>query len=180
MPCYCVRGYTLIEVLVAMLLLAAGGLGAAATHMAGMRLRQHTALAAEALALGASLAARIRVNPAGASGPAGAYLNFDYDSASGVPPAPARQCFSAADCSPAELAAFDLFETALTIERNFPGGRIVLCRDAVVWNPAQAALDWDCTGGADAALVVKLGWRARALPAPAAAALPFISLVVAG
>ncbi|MFC5510501.1 type IV pilus modification protein PilV [Massilia jejuensis] len=178
----CLGGYTLVEVLVAMAVLALGVVGAAATQVASARLRQHAALESEAVQLAASLGARMRVNAAqmalaDASNP---YLRFAYDAAAGAPPAPPRQCFGAA-CNPAQLAAFDLYETARIVHGAFPGGRIAICRDAGVWNAALQAIEWACSGGAHAPVVVKLGWRRPARPGqPASEATPFVAMVVAG
>jgi type IV pilus assembly protein PilV len=171
-------GFTLIEVLVAMFVLALGVVGAAGTQVSAARLRQQAALESEAVQLAASLGARMRVNAAqmalaDASNP---YLQFRYDALDGDPVAPPAQCFGAAACDPAQLAAFDLYEAARLVQGAFPGGRIAVCRDGSGWNAALQAFEWTCAGGAGAPVVVKLGWRA---PGSTGAA-PFVALVVAG
>ena len=176
-------GFTLIEVLVAMFVLALGVVGAASTQVASARLRQQAALESEAVQLAASLGARMRVNAAqmALADGANSYLQFDYDAAAGEPAAPPLQCFGSADCDPAQLAAYDLFEVARNVHAAFPGGRIAVCRDSGGWNAALQAFEWACSGGADAPVVVKLGWRlpARAgMPAPQA--MPLVTMVVAG
>lgn len=176
-------GFTLIEVLVAMFVLALGVLGAAATQATSARLRQQAALESEAVTLAASLAARMRVNAAQMALPDGAnpYLGLDYDAAAGAPAEPPVQCFGAAACDSAQLAQFDLHELARGVHDAFPGGRIVVCRDALIGSGgAGAALDWPCTGGGSAPLVVKIGWRRQAAGAAPRAATPFVAMVVAG
>jgi type IV pilus assembly protein PilV len=59
------------------------------------------------------------------------------------------------------MAAFDLDEVRAAIHRDFPGGRILVCRDSAVWQAARKALVWECAGGAGAPLGIKIGWRAR-------------------
>jgi type IV pilus assembly protein PilV len=174
-----IKGFTLIEVLVAMFVLALGVAGAASTQLSSARLRQQAALASEAVQLAASLGARMRVNTAQMALPdaANPYLGFDYDAGGGEPDAPPVQCFSVADCNPAQIAAFDLYDAARIVHSAFPGGRIVVCRDDGGWNAALQSFEWTCSGGAGAPVVVKLGWRT---PDAAADAPPVIAMVVAG
>ena len=177
------RGFTLVEVLVAMFVLAVGAVGAAATHSTVARLREQAALESEAVQLAASLAARMGANPVQMALPdaANPYLQLDYDADDGDPDAPPLQCFGTADCSAANLAAFDLYETARLVRDAFPGGRITVCRDAAVWNAAEQMADWHCAGSASAPVVIKLGWRLRAGPGqPTTDALAFVTMVVPG
>jgi type IV pilus assembly protein PilV len=171
------RGFTLPETLVAMFVLALGVAGAAATQVSSARLREQAALESEAVQLAASLGARMRVNAHQMALPdaANPYLHFDYDAAGGEPAAPPRYCFGTADCDPAAIAAFDLYDTARIVHGAFPGGRIAVCRDGGV-TPS-----WSCTGGSGAPIVVKLGWRTPARGAEAAPeAIAFVTMVVAG
>lgn len=179
-------GFTLVEVLVAMFVLAVGAVGAATTQSFVARLREQAALESEAVQLAASLAARMHANPAQMALPdaANPYLQLDYDAAAGDPVAPPAQCFGATDCDSAGMARFDLYETQRLLHAAFPGGRIAVCRDSTVWNAALQAPDWECVSSPSAPIVIKLGWRLRAeagrpaLEAPAAAA--FVTLVVPG
>lgn len=174
-------GFTLIEVLVAMFVLALGVIGMAATQATSARLRQQAALESEAVALAASLAARMRVNRAQLALPdlANPYL-FDYDGASGPPADPPLQCFGAAGCDSAQLARFDVHELARGVHDAFPGGRILVCLDASAAG-AGSAPAWPCTGGSGAPLVVKIGWRRPGTSAAAASEpSPFVVMVVSG
>jgi type IV pilus assembly protein PilV len=168
-------GFTLLEVLVAMFVLAVGVLGAASTQATSARLRQQAALASDAVALASSLAARMRVNPAQMALADGAnpYLQLDYDAADGAPSEPPVQCFGAATCDPAQMAQFDLHELERSVYEAFPGGRIAVCRDG---SGGGGALAWTCAGGGNAPIVVKIGWRSRT----SAGATPFVAMVVSG
>ena len=171
-------GFTLVETLVAMFVLALGVVGAAATQVSSARLREQAALESEAVQLAASLGARMRVNVHQMALPdaANPYLNFEYDAADGEPVAPPQQCFGPADCDPAGMAAFDLYDTARIVHGAFPGGRIAVCRD-----DGGATSNWSCVGGSVAPVVVKLGWRTRGRGGgPAPDATPFVTMVVAG
>ncbi len=166
------HGFTLVETLVALAVLALGVAGVATTQVASARLHQHAALASEAVQLAASLGARMRVNASQMALPdaANPYLDFAYDAANGEPDPPPLHCFGGASCDPAGLAAFDLYETTRIVHAAFPGGRIAVCRDGGL------VPGWDCTGAGGAPVVVKLGWRIPAAPE----AVPFVTLVVAG
>ncbi|MGI4717610.1 MAG: type IV pilus modification protein PilV [Janthinobacterium lividum] len=156
----CGRGFTLVEVLVALFVLAVGIVGAGAVQLTAERTRQQASLRSEAAQLAASLAARMRVNPAIATLPdaGNPYLSFSHDAAGSLPAAPAR-CFGDAACSPAALAQFDLHEVRQALHAHFPHGRAVVCRDASPWDAATQAYRWQCDGDAAALPVVKLGWQ---------------------
>lgn len=177
------HGYTLIEVLAALFVLAVGIAGAAAAQLTALRTRHATELASAGVQLAASLAERMRANPAQLQGgdAANAYLglHYDADADAGAPQPPAVLCYAGASCSSAQLATFDLFEVRQALFEHFPGARIAVCRDRQAWDAARRALAWDCAGGAGAPIVVKLGWRDRGAGASASFA-PAIAVVVAG
>jgi type IV pilus assembly protein PilV len=154
-------GFTLIEVLVALFVLAIGIVGAGAAQLAAERTRQQSALMSDAAQLAASLAARMQANAPAARMPdaSNPYLSLDYDARSDGPPgAAARACFGATLCDPHQLAEFDLHEMRQAVHARFPGGRIAACRDGAPWDDSQRRYRWSCTGDAGAPVVVKLGW----------------------
>lgn len=164
-------GFTLVEVLVALLVLAVGIAGAAAAQVAATRTRHDTMLMASAVQLAASLAERIRANPSAD------YARFDYHA--GRDGAPASVPFCEGQCDRARLAEADLAEVRAALHADFPGGRALVCRDARVWDDARQALGWDCTSGTDAPLVIKLGWRMRRADGSAMDDGPALAMVVA-
>jgi type IV pilus assembly protein PilV len=172
----CSAGFTLAEVLAAMLVVALGVAGAATLHTRALRAGREAARLSAATRLAAALSERMRANPAAMALPDAdnPYLQLDYDAAAGAPP-PAGACYADADCTPDALAAFDRFETAQAVAAQLPGGRVRVCRDAAA--PAAAGLlPWACDGQAGAPLAIKLGWRA----AGAADAPSVLLLVGAG
>lgn len=174
-----VRGFTLVEVLVALLLLAVGVLGAAGAQLVAHRTQHHTGLMGSAVQLAGTLAERMRANGgnAGADGE-NPYLQLQYDAqAEGAPKPPQQLCYAASACSPAQVAAFDAYEVRRALHDNFPGGRVLVCRDAVVWDAGARALAWPCSGGPAAPLVIKLGWLVRG--AKPEASPPALAVVVA-
>ena len=156
-------GFTLLEVLVALIVLSMGVIGAAGSQLSSLRVRHGAALTSTAVQLGTSLAERMRANAGLTQGfdAANPYLRLDYDGSRGAPSAPPALCYANSVCDAAQLAQFDLYEVMHAVHARFPGGRITLCRDNVVWDSAGAALAWPCAGGASAPLVIKIGWRAR-------------------
>ncbi|HEU4851129.1 MAG TPA: type IV pilus modification protein PilV [Telluria sp.] len=151
-------GYSLVEVLVAMFVLAVGVLGAAATQAVSMRMRHDSGLMSSAVRLAATLGERMRANPTAAE----AYL-FEFDAGAGAALAkPPAACFNGTSCTPGQLAAFDIHDMSQTLASSFPGGRIRVCRDLQSWDAGRQSLQWDCTSGAGAPVVVKIGWRERA------------------
>jgi len=154
-------GFTLIEVLVALFVLAVGIVGAGAAQLAAQRTRQQAALTSEAAQLAASLAARMQANGALSTLPTGAnpYLDLAYDAQLDGPPAGGASCFGAASCDPLRLAAFDLHETRLALHGRFPGGRIAVCRDAAPWDAARSRYRWACSDNAGAPVAIKIGWH---------------------
>jgi type IV pilus assembly protein PilV len=55
-----------------------------------------------------------------------------------------------------------------------------VCRDFAPWDGAAGSLSWRCEGGAGAPVVIKLGWRARAMPGSAAPFVPAVAIVAGG
>ena len=170
-------GFTLVEVLVALFVVALGVAGAAAVQAVAVRAAGEAGRLADGMRLASSLAERMRANPAAMALPddANPYLQFDAE-AGGALPAASASCYGAAGCGPAELANLDLIETAAQLASRFPGGHIRVCHDAQEPD-ASGLLAWTCTGGADAPIAIKLGWRDRqAVPEAAPAPAVFLTL----
>jgi type IV pilus assembly protein PilV len=164
-------GFTLVEVLVAMFVVALGIAGAAALQALAVRSARDAAHLSDGIRLARSLAERMRANPHALALPDAdnPYLQLDYDAGSGAPTASAP-CYADAVCDADELARFDLYEVSEALAAGLPGGRIRVCRDA--GPPA-----WSCDAADGAPLVVKVGWRVPGDPATAA---PKVMLPLAG
>lgn len=160
-------GFTLIEVLVALLVLALGALGAGATMLNARRAGQQSMLASHAVHLASRASESMRANAPAMAAPDAynPYLQLDYDALADGPPAPASapDC-SAASCDSAALAAADLAAWRGELFEHYRQGRMKICRDSAWWDPLAAALRWECDGAASAPVVVKIGWRQRAAP----------------
>jgi type IV pilus assembly protein PilV len=169
-----------VEVLVALFVLAVGIVGASATQVLAQRSRHGAALAAEAARLAAGMAGRMRANPVAMAAADGAnpYL-FEHDAAAEAGPSWLAPCLGSANCTPLQMAQFDIDETLEALHTRFPRGRIVVCRDMAAWDAAAGALAWNCASAPGAPVVIKLGWRDNGGDA-ADAAVPKLAVVVPG
>jgi type IV pilus assembly protein PilV len=157
-------GFTLIEVLVAVFVLAVGILGASATQLAALRMRHQSGLMSHGMQLTSALADSMRANlePMRAGDAANPYLQLQYDAATdGVPLPAGPQCTPGAGCNATQLAEAELYQLKLALHAGFPGGRVRVCRDSQVWDAGRRALRWACEGGGAAPIVIKLGWRGK-------------------
>lgn len=149
-------GFSLLEVLVAVLVLALGVLGGSAMQLTAMRARHESLLLSGALHMASGMADRMRAN-AGQIG--SAYLTLDYDAAAEpTPAAPAQLCWDGG-CDNAQLALADMYELKQQVGASLPSGRARICRDAAVWQ--AGGLRWACADGPGAPVVVKIGWRGK-------------------
>lgn len=154
-------GFSLVEVMVSILVLAVGVIGAAGMQLTARRTSQQAIFHTHGLLLAAEMADAVRVSERrmAESVP---YLGLDYRSEDGEPVLPYRLCY-ANECDAEEFAAFQIYEWKQRISTSLPAGRVLICRDSVPWSSTGKALSWDCDTGAagNAPVVVKLGWRAK-------------------
>jgi len=173
-----VQGFTLPEVLVALVVLALGVLGAGAMQLTAQRVRLESQWLTSSSRLAADFAGRLRANAAQADA---VYAGFDYDTQREPVPDPSFAC-GTSPCDSAQLAQADLAELKQQVAQALPSGRVRICRDRHMWQGGR--LRWACDGGAGASLVIKIGWRGR-LPdgrpdADAGDHAPGVALALAG
>jgi type IV pilus assembly protein PilV len=130
------NGFTLLEVMVALLILSVGLLGLAGLQIAGLRSNQNSYYRLQATLLAQDLSERMRANLVGVG--LGA-----YDAASTG--ANDVDC-TRADCTPEQMARYDLAQWQADIARQLPGGVGEICKGA----PA--------CGGGTAAYTVTIRW----------------------
>jgi type IV pilus assembly protein PilV len=156
------RGMTLVEVLVAIVILTFGLLGTVGLLATSMRSTNETSNYVLASNLARELAERMRINRQTATGTTSPYI-ADLTAA---PPAP-KDCV-ATSCTVTELAAWDLSEwwNRLSVggagggtAKGLPSPRAVICLDNAPTTSGN--LKWDCTAGAGAPMVIKIGWISR-------------------
>jgi type IV pilus assembly protein PilV len=141
------RGSSLLEVLVAMLLLSFGLLSLAAWHGRALQHGRSSQYRAVASQLALDLADRMRANLPGVA--AGAYTRMrPYEVTDAPEPEP--PCADAVACSGTEMAARDLAQWLNAARTTLPGAGLMARRDLaqdrvvdiwVLWQPASADLD---------------------------------------
>ena len=107
------QGFTLLEVLIALLVLSIGLLGLAALQTTGLRSNEMASMRTSSTMLAYDISDRMRANPQGT-------IDSDYvigtGAVSGTPP----DCTSS-DCTTAQMATFDLSQWKTAIAQ-LPGG----------------------------------------------------------
>jgi type IV pilus assembly protein PilV len=150
------RGFTLIEVLMAVFVLALALTGTMRMHLAALRAQQQNAYHIAATQLAADMADMIRAwSPAGDNNP----FLFEYRGGDAI--AAGGDCFGGASCDPPAMRAFGIAQWLEAVRAALPAARVNICRDASPWNEGSDAPIWECSGDANAGIVVKLGWRTR-------------------
>ena len=121
------QGFTLIETLVSMVVLAVGMLGIAALYIEGLRSSQASVSRTVAVNLAADMADRIRANP---NAPAGSYA--------GAGPGANNNCVNGpGPCLPAQLAQDDWFWWFQDVQNRLPAGAVAaIAEDPVAVAPA--------------------------------------------
>src|SRR3569833_120337 len=155
------RGFSLVEVLVSILVLALGVIGAAGMQLTALRTTHQSELQSVALQLAAEMADKMRANDSQMKQSDGdnLFLAVDYRSATDkISALPSKSCY-ANDCDAQKLAKFDIHDWERRIRDELPDGRVRICRDTTPWDPLAHAFKWPCDSGSGAALVIKGGWQ---------------------
>lgn len=170
------NGFSLIEVLIALFVLAVGVIGAAGMQLAALRTSQQSVFQTRALHLAVEMAERMRANVGQMklTDSANPYLHIDHQSSSPSHlTASLHDCYgSNAECSAAQLAQFEIAEWLQRIDSELPGGRVRVCRDTSPWNEGGRHFNWDCSASDTSSenetesentgsLVIKIGWQEK-------------------
>jgi type IV pilus assembly protein PilV len=130
------HGFTLLEVMVAMLIFSIGLLGLAGLHVAGLSNNKTADLRGLAVIMTYDMAERIRANNNGASG------NYDAVSTAAAA-APGSNCVTSTSCNTsASIALWDIFEWKSTLATAMPSGTGTITR-ANTSSPFVITVMWD-------------------------------------
>lgn len=145
-------GFSLLEVLIAMAVLAMAMINLARLEAATSHSARQASALEHAQQLAAELAEWIR---------AGLPDTTLLAVIAGPDVPPVVSCYRQT-CTPQELAHFDWHEWRQRLLRIVPAARISVCR-----SNALAQLDWQCTADTDltAPLLIRIGWPTTAMPA---------------
>ncbi len=167
-PCSRQGGFTLIEVMVALIVLVLGVLGAAAMTLSAIRDSKQSSLRSQASALAYELSDLIRASayptpvvpavapPAGTPPPPGPQEGVFIGS---PPSAGVATCWSTG-CTPDDMAKNDYFEWRAKLRGpdGLPNGDAIICRDATNLGSDVVSYNPACDGLASSPLVVKMSW----------------------
>jgi type IV pilus assembly protein PilV len=145
------HGFTLIEVLMAALVLALALTGMVRLHLTALRAQRQSVYQAGALQLATDMAEIIRAWRAPADDRP---FLFDYRRGDAIPAA--NDCYGGALCDPPALRAFGVAHWLEAVRATLPAARVSICRDAAPWN-AGGGYAWSCSG--HGGIMIKLGWR---------------------
>lgn len=152
------RGFTLLEVLVAIVVLSFGVLGVVGLQAAALQANKDARYQSSAVRLARELGDMMRGNKQVATASSAASNPYLIDYTGSLPAAP-EDCFALplAGCtSPLTIAQFEMREWLERVTDELPGVHAKICLDATPY--AGTGLPaWDCTDTGDVA-VVKLGW----------------------
>lgn len=152
------RGFSLIEVLIAILILAFGVVSMGGLQLASLKSNQVSGYTATAATLVRDYTEMMQSNPsvstfATATAGTNPYL-FDSASTSTFTATPSVDCKATA-CSPANLAIMHVSDWASRVQALLPQGRAVVCLDE---SPKSGSgWDWNCDN-AGTMVTVKIGW----------------------
>ena len=149
-PARAERGLTLIEILIAVVILSIGLLGLASLQSTGLRFNQSAAMRSQATILAYDMSDRMRANIDGVE--AG-----DYLADSEAVPSAVGSCHTTGGCTVAEMAADDIATWDAAAQRYLPGVEWIICRDADP-NDGTSLGDNECDGLATSPMAIKIWW----------------------
>ena len=132
------RGVTMVESLVALVVLSVGMLGIASLHLTSLKSGRSALIRTQAVNLVNDMADRIRANPV---------ARGSYDTGLYAPAPAPRNCVTVANCSTDELAEDDLARWIAQVDATLPNAA-----SEVLFNAAAAA-------GRPDTYSVRVAWR---------------------
>jgi type IV pilus assembly protein PilV len=148
-------GYSLMEVLVALLVLSAGVIGAAGLQLSAWQMAQQSAFHSAAHQMAAEVAEWLQVHHKSLPD---SLQNLEINSAS-TAPQEGSHCFGVS-CTSDQLASFMVREWQARLQRTLPDAQLRICRDDTPWNSASSSYEWNCTASDDEApLMIKILWK---------------------
>ncbi len=153
-------GFTLIEVLIAVFVLAFGVISVAALQLTALRIAQQTTHQSTAVQLASELADIMRAHPAEINAQQSLFF-FEYTASSTQYTDQPILCYSQHMCNEEQSARFQLYEWRTRLRTMLPGARASVCRDSNPWDTNAGSLTWQCSVNKDANIVIKIGWAGK-------------------
>lgn len=156
------RGFTLVEVLVSIVILSFGMLGMVGMQAFALQSNREARLQSHATNLARELAEMMRGNNQIGIQPTAADNPYLVAVSTPLTPSTASVCLGAGNASTGCTTTLDVARAEMTdwltrVDSELPGARIAICFDSSPYD-SNGLPQWDCTPGADAIAVVKMGW----------------------
>jgi len=148
-------GTSLIEILVALIVLTGGMLGMARLQVTSLKTTVDSSNYGVAARLNYDIGERIRFEP----NQIDAYITATASDLTALTSAP---CYTGTGCGGVDRVRAQAAEWQRLLAAQLPGGVGLVCRDATPYDGTGPG-DAQCTGAAADPLVIKLWWRARLL-----------------
>jgi type IV pilus assembly protein PilV len=165
-------GFSLIEVLVAIVVLSFGLLGMVGLQAASLQANRDARLQSTAILQARDLAEAMRGNKAVAISGTNPYLG-DFQSVAGAPlvPTVASYCLNVGlDCAGGTPSAnavatanAQMTEWLARVSSELPGARVRICRDSAPYDGTAGLPQWPCTSAGTDIVVIKIGWTRASL-----------------
>lgn len=156
-------GFSLLEILVAIIILNIGLLGAIGMQATALQANKETRTQAKATTFARELAEKMRGNHTVAIRPLGMGINpylFDVTLPSTpVVATPATNCFTAACPLLEDAARWDVADWQSRVQRELPSPKVKVCFDEDPFDSAGKSR-WACTDTGDIA-VLKMSWNSK-------------------
>jgi len=150
------HGFTLLEVLVAIVVLSFGVLGVVGLQAAALQSNKEARYQSAAVALGRELGDMMRGNKDVALNTTSTQNPYLVDF-SGTLPTTTADCFTAACASTLAVAQFNMREWLKQVQAALPGARVVVCFDDSPYG-SDGRPEWACNSTANGIAVGKIGW----------------------
>lgn len=154
------RGFTLVEVLVSVVILSIGVLGAVGMQAASLQSNREVRYQVIAASIARELAEKMRGNHIIAvktTSTDNPYLLDTTLTASSTLTAPTTNCYTTSCPTGLDIAAWDIYDLQVRLKDALPTPRIRICMDTQPFTSAGIA-KWDCTAGGNVAML-KLAWN---------------------
>ena len=152
------RGFTLVEVLVSVVILSIGVLGAVGMQAASLQSNREVRYQVIAASMARELAEKMRGNHVVAVSTANnPYLLNTTLTSSTTLTQPASNCYTGSCPTGLEIATWDIYDLQVRLRDALPSPKIRICLDATPFTSAGVA-QWTCSNSGDVA-VLKLAWN---------------------
>ncbi len=128
------RGFTLLEILITLFVIALGVLGTAGLQAVAMKMSQGGQLRSQAVVLGLDLMERIEANDIAA-------IAGEYAPAT-LPTSYAKDC-AVVDCGPSELATYDLVQFLDSVQAQLPSASVTITSAGAGPVTYTVQIDWE-------------------------------------